>query len=203
MQSPHHPLFAACYERFSRHPGPWQERLRSEIAGAARGVVLEVGAGTGLNFAYYDPAKVERVEACEPDPAMRRYAQQRAGLARVPLELSDACAEALPYADETFDSVVVTLVFCSVADPLGGFAEVRRVLKPQGVLLMIEHVRAPGRLTARVQDLLTPLMRRMAGNCHWNRATLSTLQDAGLRVVYRRDEGGGLMPLVVLRAVRG
>ncbi|WP_052890951.1 class I SAM-dependent methyltransferase [Thermogemmatispora carboxidivorans] len=202
MQSIHHPLFAAVYERLSRAGGAWEKALRREIVGAAQGHVLEVGAGTGLNFAYYDPRRVERIEAVEPDPAMLRYARRRQGEALVPLQLHQARVEDLPFADETFDSVVATLVFCSVEEPARGFAEIRRVLKPGGLLLLAEHVRAASPVTARLQDLLTPLMRRCAGNCHWNRATLTTLTEAGLRVVSRRHEGGGLMPLVIVRAVK-
>jgi ubiquinone/menaquinone biosynthesis C-methylase UbiE len=202
MQRIYHPFFAAVYERLSRHEGEWSERLRRETVGAARGRVLEVGAGTGLNFAFYDPQQVEHVEAIEPDPAMRRYAQQRLQLAPVPITLREARVEALPFPDEHFDSVLATLVFCSVEEPARGFAEIKRVLKPGGLLLLAEHVRAAGSLRARLQDLLTPLTRRFAGNCHWNRATVATLSGVGLRVIYRRDEGGGLMPLVILRAVK-
>ncbi|WP_069804758.1 class I SAM-dependent methyltransferase [Thermogemmatispora onikobensis] len=202
MQSIHHPLFAAVYERLSRAGGEWEEALRREVVGAAQGHVLEVGAGTGLNFAYYDPRRVEGVEAVEPDPAMLRYAQRRQGEAPVPLRLHQARVEELPFANETFDSALATLVFCSVEEPARGFAEIRRVLKPGGLLLLAEHVRAASPVTARLQDLLTPLTRRCAGNCHWNRATLTTLAGAGLRVISRRDEGGGLMPLVIVRAVK-
>ncbi|RAQ96975.1 class I SAM-dependent methyltransferase [Thermogemmatispora tikiterensis] len=202
MQSIHHPLFATVYERLSRAGGEWEKALRREIVGMAQGHVLEVGAGTGLNFAYYDPQRVERVEAVEPDPAMLRYARRRQQEAPVPVLLHQARVEQLPFADATFDSAVATLVFCSVEEPARGFAEIRRVLRPGSRLLLVEHVRAASPVTARLQDLLTPLMRRCAGNCHWNRPTLTTLAEAGLRVASRRDEGGGLMPLVVVQAIK-
>ena len=140
--------------------------LRKEIIDQASGLVLEIGAGTGLNFAFYQPERVERVEAVEPDDAMLRYARERLSTARVPVELTQAPAEALPFADETFDCAVTTLVFCSVADSLRGLHEVKRVLKPGGLLLMVEHVQAQGAIAARVQDALVPLTTRFAGNCH-------------------------------------
>ncbi|MBX5451002.1 MAG: class I SAM-dependent methyltransferase, partial [Thermogemmatispora sp.] len=168
----------------------------------AQGHVLEVGAGTGLNFAYYDPRQVECVEAIEPDPAMLRYAQRRQVQSAVPIHLHQARVEELPFPAASFDSAVATLVFCSVEEPARGFAEIRRVLKPEGLLLLVEHIRAASPRMARLQDLLTPLVKRCAGNCHWNRATLVTLTKAGLRVISRRDEGRGLLPLVIVQAVK-
>jgi ubiquinone/menaquinone biosynthesis C-methylase UbiE len=88
--------------------------MRSEVAGLARGVTLEIGVGSGLNFALYPPGQVERVEAIEPDATMLRYAEQSRQRAPVPITLTQAPAEALPFADETFDSALATLVFCSV-----------------------------------------------------------------------------------------
>ncbi len=156
-----HSKFAAMYERFSRS-GPEKSfmwPLRKEIIAQARGIVLEVGAGTGLNFALYDPEHVERVEAVEPDTAMLRYARERMKTARVPITLTQAPVEALPFADETFDSAVATIVFCSVTDPLRGFSEIRRVLKPGGSLFLVEHVRAQGTFARRLQDIITPVTK--------------------------------------------
>lgn len=178
------------------------EPLRKEIIDQASGLVLEIGAGTGLNFAFYQPERVERVEAIEPDEAMLRYARERLSTARVPIELTQAPAEALPFADETFDSAVTTLVFCSVANPLRGLHEIKRVLKPGGLLLMVEHVQAQGALAARVQDALVPLTTRFAGNCHWNRNTASTIISAGFQMQYLRKAGGMLVPIIVLSAIR-
>jgi len=196
-----HRFFAANYERLSRSAfeNRQMEPLRKEIVGQARGLVLEIGAGNGLNFAYYDPAQVERVEAIEPDSAMLRYAHERVKAARVPITVTQAPVERLPFADETFDSAVCTLVFCSVNDPLRGLQEIRRVLKPGGMLLMVEHVRAHGRLTATMQDIVTPFTRLFAGNCHWNRATEQTVYQAGFEAIERRDVDGGIIPMVLLK----
>jgi len=130
-----HNIFARVYERLSSGlaESNFMAPLRREMVGKASGLVLEIGAGTGLNFAFYQPGQVERVEATEPDTAMLRYARERLNTAKVPITLTQAAAEALPFADATFDSVVATLVFCSVTDPVQGLREIRRVLKPGGV----------------------------------------------------------------------
>lgn len=196
-----HRFFANFYERISRSSGEqsFMNPLRKEVIDQARGLVLEIGAGNGLNFAFYDPGRVERVEAIEPDSAMLRFARERAAKARVPVNLTQAPVENLPFADESFDSAVVTLVFCSVSDPLRGLSEVRRVLKPGGSLLMVEHVRAHGAIAATIQNIITPINKLVAGNCHWNRNTEKTVIEAGFRVEQRRDIGGFLVPMVVLQ----
>lgn len=176
--------------------------LRREIVGQARGMVLEVGAGNGLNFAFYDPKHVERVEATEPDKAMLDYARARAEAAPLPIVLTQAAVESLPFADASFDCVICTLVFCSVTDPLRGLREIRRVLKPEGSLFMVEHVRSLKSGTALMQDLITPFTRLFLGNCHWNRRTEQKLHEAGFQIVKaeRRTPAGELLPLVVLQA---
>jgi ubiquinone/menaquinone biosynthesis C-methylase UbiE len=176
--------------------------LRAEVVGQAHGLVLEIGAGNGLNFAYYNPETVEQVEAVEPSSTMLHYARPRAEAAQVPVRLTQASVENLPFADERFDCVVITLVFCSVEDPLRGLSEVRRVLKPGGTLLMIEHVRAHGAILVTLQNLFTPLSRRLNDNCHWNRETLKTVAQAGFKIEQRRETALMGMPFVILRAVR-
>ncbi len=199
-----HRLFAAYYERVSRSRAErdFMEPLRKEIAGQASGVVLEIGAGNGLNFAFYDPSLVERVEAIEPDTAMLRYARERIAITKVPITLTQTPVEVLPFADETFDCVIATLVFCSVSDPAGGLREIWRVLKPGGKLLLLEHVRSQGTIAGLIQDILVPVTTRIAGNCHWNRNTERTVAEAGFEIEYRRALGGVLVPMVMLRALR-
>ncbi len=200
-----HRLFAAYYERMSR--GSSEELffapLREEVTRQANGRVLEIGAGNGLNFAYYDPVTVEQVEATEPDSAMLRYARQRAEAARVPVHLVQTPVEHLPFADESFESAVATLVFCSVSDPQRGLSEVRRVLKPGGMLLMVEHVRARGAIASTIQNIITPINRLIAGNCHWNRDTEQTVIEAGFKIEQRREIARfAFVPLIVLHAVK-
>jgi ubiquinone/menaquinone biosynthesis C-methylase UbiE len=199
-----HSIFAAMYERFSRGGAErnFMEPLRKEIIGQAKGVVLEIGAGNGLNFAFYNPEQVERVEAVEPDSAMLRYARERLNTARVPITLSQAPVETLPFADEIFDSAVATLVFCSVTDPERGLSEIRRVVKPGGILLLIEHVRANGAFARQLQNIITPVTKRMAGNCHWNRDTARSVISADFEIENRRDLSARFPPMIVLRARR-
>ena len=177
---------------------------RSERAGMAdrrrtllsqlEGDVLEVGAGTGLNLPHYERAS--RVVAVEPDPSMAAQLPKRVAAARVPVELVPASAESLPFGDETFDAAVVTFVLCSVADPSGALAEIRRVLRPDGRLVLVEHVHGEGRV-GRWQERLTPLHRRLAGNCHLDRDTRAAVAAAGFDVASLEDTRlPGVHPLV-------
>ncbi len=199
-----HPLFSKLFNWAASKRAAWREMepMRLEVVAQARGVVLEVGAGSGLNFALYQPGQVERVEAIEPDATMRRCAEPSRLVAPVPIRLTNASAEALPFADETFDSVVGTLVFCSVSSPARSLAEIKRVLKPGGALLLFEHVRAEGEDAAFVQDALTPLTKRLLGGCHWNRDTTQAVAQAGFQITSLRRVPGVLHPQIVLRAVR-
>jgi ubiquinone/menaquinone biosynthesis C-methylase UbiE len=199
-----HNIFARTYELFngSLAESNFMVPLRREIVGKAGGLVLEVGAGTGLNFSFYQPGQVERVEAIEPDAAMLRYARERLNTARVPITLTQVAVEALPFANETFDSAVTTLVFCSVTDPVRGFREIMRVLKPGGTLLLVEHVRSQGAIAGLVQDALVPVTKLLAGNCHWNRDTAHTVAEVGFQVTFKRDIHSLLMPMVLLEARR-
>jgi ubiquinone/menaquinone biosynthesis C-methylase UbiE len=149
---------------------------RHALVGQLEGDVLEIGAGTGATLPHYERAS--RVVALEPDTSMSSRIPEKVAAANVPIELVDGSAEAIPFPDATFDAVVSTFMLCSVADPAAVLAEVRRVLKPNGKLVLLEHVRGEGRL-ARWQDRLTPLHRRLAGNCHLNRDTRATVGAAG------------------------
>ncbi len=201
-----HPRFAGFYEWYARlgYDRRLTDPLRQETAGQAYGVVLEVGAGTGLNFSRYQPERVERVEAIEPDAAMLAYARPRVSQAAVPITLTQASVDALPFPDATFDSAVVTLVFCSVSDPARGMQEIKRVLKPQGTLFMFEHVRSQKPVTAHLQDAIVPLTTRLFGHCHWNRDTERVVREAGFDIAHLRRIGGSfdLSPHLVLQARR-
>ena len=175
------------------------EPLRKEIAGQASGVVLEIGAGNGLNFAFYDPGLVERVEAIEPDTAMLRYARERIATAKVPITLTQTPVEVLPFADETFDCAMAALVFCSVSDPAGGLREIWRILKPGGKLLLLEHVRSHHAWLGQAQDWLAPAWRWGTGGCNLNRDTEATLRAAGFEIETLKLGYSGLCKLMIAK----
>jgi len=198
------PRFAAFYNWMMGRPLVRRmfDPLRQEILGQAQGAVLEVGAGGGQNFPFYDPARVVRVEAVEPDEAMLVEAQRALSAGPVPITLTRASVESLPLPDGQFDSAVATLVFCSVQDPERGLREIWRGLKPGGTLLLLEHVRAQGRVTAWVQDALVPLTTRCMGHCHWNRDTLGTVLHTGFQTMQVRQLSSGLQPMLLISARR-
>jgi ubiquinone/menaquinone biosynthesis C-methylase UbiE len=159
------------------------DRWRAWLVKGARGRTLEVGSGTGRNLARYDG--VSLLVAVEPSAdalAASRARQGRALLVR-------ASAEALPFREGAFDTVVSSLVFCSVPRPEVGLAEVKRVLAPEGVLRMVEHVRSEGRVGGAFDDAIQPLWTRVAGGCHPNRRTEATVEAAGFSLSERRANG--------------
>ena len=138
-----------------------------------------IGAGTGVNLVYY-PDTFTRLVLSEPDKHMR--AQLNRKLAAMPInhDVVDASAESLPFPDQSFDAVVITLVLCSVQCPERSLSELYRVLKPGGKLAIIEHVGAPDPSNIlKWQKRIEPFWKRCAGNCHLTRDTLTTLQACG------------------------
>jgi ubiquinone/menaquinone biosynthesis C-methylase UbiE len=175
-----HRLFAALYDRANAAlERKWMGERREALLSAVRGEVLEIGGGTGANLPYY--RDVERLTISEPDPFMRGKLWPKLGAASISAEISDAGAESLPFPDDAFDAVISTLVLCTVPDQRAALREVRRVLRPGGRLLFIEHVRGEGR-AARWQDRVTPLWRRMFAGCHPNRDTVASIEAAGFRL---------------------
>jgi SAM-dependent methyltransferase len=178
-----HPLFAAAYDRLmaASEARGLAERRRQLLAGA-RGRVLEIGAGTGLNLAHYPVDAVSSVVALEPDGAMRRRLLRRiAEGTPVPCEVHEAGMGEAAFAAGSFDTVVSTLVLCTVASPSLAVADVKRWLAPDGQLLFLEHVRAPG-LKGRLQSMVAPVWGLAAGGCHLDRDTLAVLRHGGLAV---------------------
>ena len=154
---------------------------RARIAGAAAGRVVEFGIGSGLNLPLYGAA-VTSVVGVEPSAGLLRLARPRAAAAGVPVELLEASAEALPLPDRSVDTVVTTWTLCTIPDAARALAEARRVLRPGGALLFVEHGRAPETGVARWQDRLDPLWSPLAGGCHLNRRIDALIAAAGFRI---------------------
>jgi SAM-dependent methyltransferase len=169
------PIFTALWRG-----GPKRfEPIRRSLAGGADGKVLEIGAGGAENLPYY-PRDAELV-LTEPEPVMAQRAEANAARAGRPVPVLPAVAEALPFPDAAFDTVVSSLVLCSVENQEAALAEIRRVLKPGGTLRFFEHVRSRHPLLGRLQDWATPANRWFAG-CSLNRETLENLRRAGLEL---------------------
>lgn len=196
-------LFTLVYDPFLA----WGERtgmraLRRSTLAAAHGDVLEIGAGTGLNLAAYPPA-VTRLTLADPEPAMAgRLRTVAAADPRRPTVV-EAGAEALPFGDASFDTVVSTLVLCTVDDVPASLAEIRRVLRPGGQLLLIEHVRAPEAGLARWQDRLHGPWKAFGYGCRCNRDTSSALSGAGFDTAALRPGRWRGMPPIVAPLVAG
>jgi ubiquinone/menaquinone biosynthesis C-methylase UbiE len=174
-------LFASLYDWMTAEAEKAGLGARREhLLGGAKGRVLEIGAGTGANLPFY-AADVELTVA-EPEEPMARRLAQRLRDRRPNTELVHAPAETLPFADAQFDTVVSTLVLCTVADQPQTLRELRRVLKPGGRLLFLEHVRSEDPKLARWQDRLNGFSRFMACGCNCNRATLDAIVGAGFTI---------------------
>lgn len=178
------PIFAGFYEVLSRGEDRFIQRYRRELVQGAVGRVLEVGAGNGLNLPRY--RREASVVALEPEPTMLKNARRRVEQAAAAVRPVRASAERLPFRPRVFDTVVFSLVLCTIPDPGLALAEARRVLAPDGEIRFFEHVRATEPRLARRQDRLNRAYGVFAGGCNMNRDTLGELRRAGLRVRYRR-----------------
>jgi len=158
-------------------------RQRRKIVPLARGRVLEIGMGTGLNLEHYDPSRVEKVVGLDPVLAMHRLARRRVERSGLAVELAAQSAEEVPFADRSFDTVLVTYSLCTIPDPGAALREARRVLRPGGQLLFCEHGLAPDESVRRWQDRLTPLWSELAGGCHLNRDIPALLSQSGFHTV--------------------
>lgn len=192
MRTPEgHPIHAALLDLLMRPMAPVRQRVVPE----ARGRVLEIGVGTGLNLAVYRPEQVRELVGIEPDPHMLRRAAPRFAAAPFPAELVQAGAEALPFPDASFDEVVLTFTLCTVPDPDAAAREMRRVLVPGGVLRFAEHTASDHRVTAAVQRAIDPLWGLLAAGCHVTRDPLDTLRRAGFALDEVHPHGRGALNL--------
>jgi SAM-dependent methyltransferase len=182
-----------------RNKGATAERAR--WVPMAAGVVLEIGAGSGLNFTHYGP-DVRKVYALDPSAELRRMAGPRAQRARVPIEFLAASAEAVPLPDGSVDTVVTTWTLCTIPDPGRALHEIGRVLRGGGRLIFVEHGRSPDPRVVRWQERLTPAWRRIAGGCHLNRP-INTLIEAGSFEIMEMECGYARGPRVSAYLYRG
>jgi ubiquinone/menaquinone biosynthesis C-methylase UbiE len=200
-------VFAALYDRMNRR-GEEQVmgRRRGELLARAHGRTLEIGAGTGANIPHY-PDGVEELLLAEPFEPMRRRMKRKLEQSGTSASTLDASAESIPLDEESMDTVVSTLVLCTVDFPDRALSEVARVLRPGGQLLFIEHVRSHSPRMARWQDRLETPWRHFAAGCRCNRDTIASIADAGFRTEHDEERWKGVppivAPLVIGRAVKG
>lgn len=174
------------------------DAYRQRLIPEAMGRVLEIGTGSGLNFRYYGPG-VERVIALEPSSRLLDMAARSAAACRAPVDLVRAFAEAIPLQDASVDTVVTTWTLCSIPDIGRALREMRRVLKPAGRLLFVEHGLAPDAGVRRWQDRLTPAWKRVGGGCHLNRGIPELIGREGF-AIDRLETGymGGPKPMTFM-----
>ena len=157
-------------------------RQRGKVVPQASGTVLEIGIGTGLNLAYYDAARIERLIGLDPSERSWRLAGRRAAELEFPVEFIGLPGEEIPLQDASVDTVVMTYSLCTIPDPLQALAGMRRVLRPGGRLLFAEHGLAPDRAVQRWQQRLNRPWKAVAGGCHLNRDIPRLLADGGFAV---------------------
>ena len=180
---------ASLYERFvlpkllqCACTAPPITKQRQKVVPKAEGRVLELGIGMGLNLAFYDAGKVSSVTGVDPAPELRRIAEAAPRDPRISVNVEDGTAEALPFEDKSFDSVVCTFTLCSVCTPSQALSEARRVLKPGGRFLYCEHGLSPDADVARWQRRIEPIWKRIAGGCHLTRPVTHAVEAAGFKV---------------------
>lgn len=157
------------------------ERLRAAIVPMARGKVLEVGMGSGLNLKHYDAEQVEMIWGLEPSVGMRRKAQRNLEKCAIPVKWLDLPSEAIPLPDNSVDSIVLTYTLCTISDWHAALLEMKRVLKDDGALLVCEHGEAPDEPVKRWQRRVNPIWRKLAGGCNLNRPIPKLIESVGFR----------------------
>ena len=163
-------------------------KRRAEVVPHAEGDVLELGAGGGINFALYDPRRVNGVRGVDPSPGLLDRARDAAKAEGIAFDISEGVAEDLPFADDSFDTVLATFTLCSVQGHMQSLAEARRVLKPGGKLLFLEHGAAPDPGPAKWQRRIEPVWKPIAGGCHLTRPITSAIAQAGFSIA-RQEQG--------------
>jgi ubiquinone/menaquinone biosynthesis C-methylase UbiE len=175
-----HPVFSRFYRMLVKVAEPAEREHRARTAGGASGRVLEIGAGTGAMLPHYPPEA--RLVLLEPEPSMAGELRRAVARSGRPAVIVRGSAEALPFRDGIFDTVVASLVLCSVAEAAAAAGEIRRVLARGGALRFFEHVRSADPSFARKQDRWDRMWGRFSGGCHPNRDTVATLRAGGFVV---------------------
>lgn len=162
--------------------GPAIMQLREQVVPLASGAVFELGCGGGLNQRYYDSTRISSYAGVDPSAKGLEFARAEADRKGWSHDIRTGAGEAIPFADESFDSVVCTFTLCSVQDPLQTLREMRRVLKPGGQLLFAEHGAAPDAGVAKWQARIEPVWKRVAGGCHLTRHVGGAISQGGFKV---------------------
>lgn len=160
-------------------------KARSRIVPKAEGDVLELGCGGGINMAFYDPARLKSFSGVDPSAGLLDRSREAAQAIGIEADIRGGVGEAIPFASESFDTVLCTFTLCSVDDQKQVLAEMRRVLRPGGKILFLEHGRAPDEDVRKWQRRIEPIWKRIGGNCHLTRPITSAYEAAGFKV------GGG------------
>ena len=173
------------------------KRLRRMLLQEVRGEVLEIGVGTGANLPFYD-GEVGRITAVDINPSRLAGTMARTQLINGRHPFAAGCADALqlPFPASQFDTVVSTLVFCSIPEPMAALREIKRVLRPDGRFLLLEHVRGLNPITRRLTDWLHPAWFALQGSCHLNRETAVSVQAAGFHIVETSSHGWGVIQII-------
>ena len=166
---------------------PEATRYRKKVVPEAEGRVLEIGIGSGLNLPFYSDT-VSAVVGLEPSPELLAMARKRADKAPFATELVNSPAEDMPFESASFDTVLTTWTLCSIGEPLVALAEMRRVLKPAGRLVFVEHGLARSRRVIAWQNRLNPVWRRFFGGCNLNREIDTLIEDAGFAIAELETE---------------
>lgn len=158
------------------------ERQRKKVVPLAKGHVLEIGMGSGLNLPFYDTTKVEYLWGLEPSEHLRNLAEEQRRNVKFDIEFISQAVEEIPLDSNIADTVLVTYTLCTIPSVLPALNEMRRVLKPGGELIFCEHGIAPDEKVRRWQDRVNPIWKRLAGGCHLNRSIPSLIEQGGFQI---------------------